>query len=101
MDTDQLDSTILKHTRLVFMETIDEAMQGRGIIDWGSVDLVSKDSPDLGDTMYEFTNSDTNQKHRIFFKRAPVGERGFQYKLFVHVNQMQWTKVADEFNSLA
>lgn len=100
MNTEQIDSTKVNQTRLVFMEVIDEAMQDIGKIEWESVELVSRDEPDLGDAMYTFSDCDTHQVYRILFKRSSLGERGFRYVLFTQNNNIGWEKIAADFKTL-
>ena len=100
MNTEQIDSTKVQRCNIIFMQAIEEAMQNKGNVNWETVELVSEDSPELGDAMYTFTEADTKQEYRIFFKRSSVGERGFQYELFIKINEMGWEKVAADFKKL-
>ena len=82
------------------MEIIDNAMQGRGNVDWESVELISQDSPDIGDAMYEFSDMHTNQQYRIYIKRSSMGERAFHYELFAYIKEKEWRKVVCDVKRL-
>ncbi|QMU60917.1 MAG: hypothetical protein GKR92_04085 [Gammaproteobacteria bacterium] len=99
MKTQQIDSTQVKLCNMIFMDVIKEVMSNKGTVDWESVELVSEDSPEVGDVMYAFAEKDSNQKYRIFFKRSSVGKRGFDYELFEKI-QMSWNKIAADFKDL-
>ena len=100
MSNEKIDSTKVNLCNMIFMQVIEEVMQGKGNVDWESVELASEDSPDIGDAMYTFADTDTSQKYRIFFKRSSLGERGFQYELFKQIKQMEWEKISAEFKKL-
>lgn len=100
MKTEQIDSTKVKLCNMIFMDVINEVMSGKGEVDWESVELVSEDSPDVGDVMYRFAEKSSDQIYRIFFKRASVGKRGFRYELFEKVQKMNWKKIEENFKVL-
>lgn len=101
MNTQQIDSTQVKLCNMIFMDVIKEVMSNKGAVDWESVELVSEDSPDVGDVMYCFVEKGTEKMYRIFFKRSSVGKRGFNYELFEQVQNMNWNKVAEDFKDLS
>lgn len=100
MKTEQIDSTKVKLCNMIFMDVIAEVMDSKGEVDWESVELVSEDSPDVGDVMYTFTEKNLDRTYRIFFKRSSVGKRGFHYELFEQIQKMNWNKVAADFKVL-
>lgn len=100
MTTEKIDSTKVKLCNLIFMDVINEVMADKGDVDWETVELVSEDSPEVGDVMYTFNEKCTEQIYRIFFKRASVGKRGFHYELFEQIQKMNWKKIASDFKIL-
>lgn len=99
--TEHLDSTKVKLCNMIFMDVIEDVMKNKGEVNWESVELVSEDSPDVGDVMYTFAEKATEQMYRIFFKRSSVGERGFRYELFKQIKQMSWDKIAVDFKTIS
>lgn len=97
MKAEQLDSTKVKLCNMIFMDVIDDVMKNKGEVNWESVELVSEDSPDVGDVMYSFAEKTTEKMYRIFFKRSSVGKRGFDYELFEQIQKMSWKKIAADF----
>lgn len=100
MKSELMDSTKVKLCKMVFMEVIADAMADKGEVDWESVEIVTEDSPDLGDALYLFKEKNTNQAYRIFFKRSSVGKRGFQYELFIQIGKLNWDKIEVDFKAL-
>lgn len=100
MNTEKLDSTKVELCNMIFMDVISEVMNDKGDVDWESVELVSENSPDVGDVMYTFAEKTSEQMYRIFFKRSSVGKRGFNYELFEQIEKYNWNKIAENFKEL-
>lgn len=97
MKIEQIDSTKVKLCNMIFMDVINEVMSKKGEVDWESVELVSEDSPEVGDVMYTFAEKSSEKMYRIFFTRSSVGKRGFRYELFEQMQEMSWNKIATDF----
>ncbi len=100
MNTQQIDTTRTRSTRLNYMQIIDNAMHARGNVDWESVELISHDSSDLGDVIYKFSDTHTNQKYRIHIKCSSLGEKTFHYELFAYIKEKEWRKVVVDAKKL-
>ena len=96
----QIDSTKVKLCNMIFMDVINEVMSSKGEVDWESVELVSEDTPEVGDVMYCFAEKASEKMYRIFFTRSSVGKRGFQYELFEQIQKMSWKKIVTDFKVL-
>lgn len=100
MDTQRFSLSSEEQNSMLFIDAINDAMSIFGQVDWDTVRIISKDKPNEGDAVYEYSEELTARTFRIHFQWSRTNQNIIQYDLYTKDSRNNWVKIGVDLKTI-